>query len=246
MTRLPEDLHRVLRDPTPTNRVTTWTRGPTTRTRSRTETPPHAARPEWQNARAHRRYRLGPGSDGACSRPISSRPAYPSCLNAVPQGRDRPRKRQEFPVDIPAPPCQYRAMLGETQEPILPHPRSAEYMRERKKQFPMCSLRSLTCLQVQILPRQWMVGPRRPKLDGVRQTGGSGRRSERAEEMWARPDGHLPQCSKGQTHRKEALALNRSRLRFTKWIHSHRLGNNMRNPHGRGRLLLTCSANAVL
>ncbi len=41
-----------------------------------------------------------------------------------------------------------------------PHPRSAEYMRERKKQIPMCSLRALTCLQVQVLPRQGMVGPR--------------------------------------------------------------------------------------
>ena len=39
------------------------------------------------------------------------------------------------------------------------HPRSAQYMRARKKRFPMCSLRSLTCLQVQVLPRQWMVGP---------------------------------------------------------------------------------------
>ena len=28
-----------------------------------------------------------------------------------------------------------------------------------QKQIPMCSLRSLTCLQVQVLPRQWMVGP---------------------------------------------------------------------------------------
>jgi hypothetical protein len=28
-------------------------------------------------------------------------------------------------------------MLGETQKPILPHPRSAEYMRERKKQIPI-------------------------------------------------------------------------------------------------------------
>jgi hypothetical protein len=28
-------------------------------------------------------------------------------------------------------------MLGETQEPILPHPLNAEYMRERKKQIPI-------------------------------------------------------------------------------------------------------------
>ena len=34
-------------------------------------------------------------------------------------------------------PCQYRAMLGETQKPILPHPRSAQYRRARKKQIPI-------------------------------------------------------------------------------------------------------------
>ena len=31
--------------------------------------------------------------------------------------------------------------------------------RSGKKQIPMCSLQSLTCLQVQVLPRQWVVGP---------------------------------------------------------------------------------------
>jgi hypothetical protein len=30
-----------------------------------------------------------------------------------------------------------------------------------QKQIPMCSLQPLTCLQVQVLPRQWMVGPSR-------------------------------------------------------------------------------------
>jgi hypothetical protein len=39
------------------------------------------------------------------------------------------------------------------------HPRRAPYMRVRKKQISMCSLQSLTCSQVQVLPRQWMVGP---------------------------------------------------------------------------------------
>jgi len=39
------------------------------------------------------------------------------------------------------------------------HPRSVEYLRAHEKQIPMCSLRSLTCLQVKVLPRQGMVGP---------------------------------------------------------------------------------------
>ena len=50
-------------------------------------------------------------------------------------------------------------MAGENKKPILPHPRSAQYERGREKRFLMCSLRSLTCLQVQDLPRQWIVGP---------------------------------------------------------------------------------------
>ena len=42
------------------------------------------------------------------------------------------------PVDIPAPVRQYRAMLGETQKPVLPHPRSAECARRAKaNQFQM-------------------------------------------------------------------------------------------------------------
>ena len=50
-----------------------------------------------------------------------------------------PRERQVLgqilSVDVPAPLSEYRAMLGETQKPIRPHPRSAEYLRERKKQI---------------------------------------------------------------------------------------------------------------
>jgi len=39
----------------------------------------------------------------------------------------------------------------------IAHPRSAQYLRAPRKQFPMCSLQPLTYLQVQVLPRQWMV-----------------------------------------------------------------------------------------
>src|ERR1035438_532407 len=53
--------------------------------------------------------------------------------------KERQILRQIFAVDIAAPLCQHRAMLGETQKPILPHPRSAEYTRERKKQIPISS-----------------------------------------------------------------------------------------------------------
>jgi hypothetical protein len=35
----------------------------------------------------------------------------------------------------------------------------ASHLPNRRKPTPMCSLRSLTCLQVQVLPRQGMVGP---------------------------------------------------------------------------------------
>ena len=45
------------------------------------------------------------------------------------------------------------------EKAILPHPRSVQYMRARKKQIPMCSLQPWTCSQVKVLPRQWVVGP---------------------------------------------------------------------------------------
>jgi hypothetical protein len=69
--------------------------------------------------------------------------AYASYQNAAPQGQGRPRKRQELPIDFPAPLCQYRAMLRETRKLILPHPRSTHYMRARDKQIPIkyCSKR---------------------------------------------------------------------------------------------------------
>ena len=91
------------------------------------------------------------------------RHSAPQAAGPLPKRRlPRPKpheKRQKLPLDTSAPFCHYPAMLGETQKPILPHPRSAKYGRACKKQIPMCSLRSLTCLRVQVLPRQWMVGP---------------------------------------------------------------------------------------
>jgi hypothetical protein len=51
-----------------------------------------------------------------------------------------PRKYlQQLPVDIPAPLCQHRTMLGETRKPILPHPHSTEYMRATRKQILLSS-----------------------------------------------------------------------------------------------------------
>jgi hypothetical protein len=40
---------------------------------------------------------------------------------------------QKWAVDLPFLPCQYCAMLGGTQKPVLPHPRSAKYKRARQK-----------------------------------------------------------------------------------------------------------------
>ncbi len=50
-------------------------------------------------------------------------------------------------------------MIRDQTALTIVHPRSAEYVRARRKQTPMCSLQPLTYLQVQVLPRQWMVGP---------------------------------------------------------------------------------------
>jgi len=43
---------------------------------------------------------------------------------------------QYLPLDRSAPLCHYPAMLGDTQEPVLPHPRIAKYWRVHEKQFP--------------------------------------------------------------------------------------------------------------
>jgi hypothetical protein len=62
---------------------------------------------------------------------------YPDCAPLLPKHRPPgprpPKERQVLPVDIAALLRQYRPMLGETQKPILPHPRSAEYIRKRKQ-----------------------------------------------------------------------------------------------------------------
>src|SRR5208282_1189861 len=80
---------------------------------------------------------LEPGSDRACSRPICAQTAYPSCQNAVLQGQDRPRKRQKLPVDIPAPHCQYRAMLGEPKNQFSLTRAALSTCGRAKKQIPI-------------------------------------------------------------------------------------------------------------
>jgi hypothetical protein len=50
-------------------------------------------------------------------------------------------------------------MFGEARKAFLPYLRSGKYRRATQKQFPMCCLRPSTCLQVQVLPRQRVVGP---------------------------------------------------------------------------------------
>ena len=50
-------------------------------------------------------------------------------------------------------------MLGEPEMQLSLTRAALSTCAARNKQFPTCSLQSLTCLQVQILPRQWMVGP---------------------------------------------------------------------------------------
>ena len=53
----------------------------------------------------------------------------------------------EDPGAFPAGPDAFIQFLEHGQHGLL------------ETRFPVCSLQSLTCLQVQVLPRQWMVGP---------------------------------------------------------------------------------------
>jgi hypothetical protein len=76
-----------------------------------------------------------------------------------PSPPERARHGQKSPVDTRAGSGQCRAMLGETQNQFSLTRATLSTCGRAQKQIPMCSLRSLTCLQVQVLPRQGMVGP---------------------------------------------------------------------------------------
>jgi predicted GNAT superfamily acetyltransferase len=77
----------------------------------------------------------------------AGRQSAPKAAGPPPKRRlPRPKpheKRQKLPVDTSAPFCHYPAMLGETQKPILPHPRTAEYLRAREKQILISNARFL-------------------------------------------------------------------------------------------------------
>jgi uncharacterized delta-60 repeat protein len=49
-------------------------------------------------------------------------------------------------------------MLGETQEPILPHPRSAEYLPARKKQIPISIISKATRVPTRLRQTRWSFG----------------------------------------------------------------------------------------
>jgi len=50
-------------------------------------------------------------------------------------------------------------MLGESENQFSLTRAASSTSGRAQKQIPMCSLQPLTCSQVQVLPRQWMVGP---------------------------------------------------------------------------------------
>jgi hypothetical protein len=112
------------------------------------------------------------GSGWLCSRPARSLLPFVLPTQA---GNPRPFSKsvmtsQKWAIDHPVLPGQYRAILSGTQKPILPHPRSAECGRARKKQIPMCSLQPWAFSQVKVMPRQWMVGPRRDSRSRLGET----------------------------------------------------------------------------
>ena len=67
--------------------------------------------------------------------------------------------RQELSVYTLGQVWQHRAAMNESENQFFLTRAASSTSGRAKNQIPMCSLRSLTCLQVQVLPRQGMVGP---------------------------------------------------------------------------------------
>ena len=97
-------------------------------------------------------------------------PLFAHCLaiaplppaNAIGANPKPAENRQNVPVAALGPVWQHGSAMSESEQQFS-FTRAASVRQyksgARKKQIPMCSLRSLTCLQVKVLPRQWMVGP---------------------------------------------------------------------------------------
>ncbi len=69
------------------------------------------------------------------------------------------RNRQTLLLDTLVPVCQRSNRMSGTQNQFSLTRAASLTADAAKKQIPMCSLQSWTCSQVQVLPRQWMVGP---------------------------------------------------------------------------------------
>src|ERR1035441_6955062 len=74
-------------------------------------------------------------------------------------GQTLPENLQPSPVDALRQAWQDGAAMNESEKQFSFTRAAPITSGPAKNQIPMCSLRSLTCLQVQVLPRQGMVGP---------------------------------------------------------------------------------------
>jgi len=73
--------------------------------------------------------------------------------------RKAARNRQHLSVDGLVPVWQDGKKMSETGNQFSLTREASITGASAKSQIPMCSLQQLTCSQVQVLPRQWMVGP---------------------------------------------------------------------------------------
>jgi len=93
---------------------------------------------------------------------ISTRTAHQSHHRPPTRLRDgrTPREtRRTLPVDAVRHGWENGAAINESEKQFSFTRGAPSASGRAKNQIPMCSLRSLTCLQVQVLPRQGMVGP---------------------------------------------------------------------------------------
>ena len=86
---------------------------------------------------------------------LAARPLPP----AYGLGAKPPENRQNLAFDALRQAWQDGAAMNEGEKRFSFTRAASSTSRGAKNQIPMCSLRSLTCLQVKVLPRQGMVGP---------------------------------------------------------------------------------------
>src|ERR1035437_6565903 len=99
---------------------------------------------------------------------MAARPLPPAC--GLGDGAKPPEHRQNLPVDALHQVWQDGAGMNESENQFSLTRAALSTCGRARNPIPVCSLQLLTHLQVQDLPRQWMVGPSSDSRLGLGET----------------------------------------------------------------------------